>query len=40
MCDEPHDDELMNAVPLELQIQIGVGETAGTPMLVRDDIAR
>jgi len=30
---EFHDDELMDAVFLELQIQIRVGETTGTPML-------
>jgi hypothetical protein len=30
---EPDEDELMDAVLLELQIQIGVGEAAGTPML-------
>jgi hypothetical protein len=31
VCDESHHDELMDAVPLELQIQICVGETTGTP---------
>jgi hypothetical protein len=30
----------MNAMPFEQNIQIGVGETTGTPMLLRDDIAR
>ena len=30
----------MNAVFLELQIQIRVRETTGTPMLVGDDFAR
>ena len=39
MGDEADDDELMDAVLLELQIQIGVGEAAGTPMLRRDDLA-
>src|SRR5262249_47458861 len=33
MCDESDDDELVDAVILELQIQIRVGEAAGTPML-------
>jgi len=28
-----------NPVLLELQIEIGVGKTAGTPMLERDDVA-
>jgi hypothetical protein len=36
---EPDDDELMDPVCLELQIQIGVGEAAGTPMLGCDDLA-
>ena len=40
MRDESDDDELMNAVLLELQIQIGVGETTGTPMLLGNDFAR
>src|ERR1700730_7235377 len=31
--DEPDDDELVNAVLFELQIEIGVGKAAGTPML-------
>src|SRR4029077_12001026 len=39
MCDEPYDDEVMDTVFLELQIQIGVGEAAGTPMFEGDDIA-
>src|SRR3984893_13569223 len=38
--DESHDNELVNPVLLELQIQIRVGETAGTPMLEGHDIAR
>src|SRR5206468_8215578 len=37
---ESHDDELMDAVFLELQIQIRVGETTGTPMLEGHDFAR
>src|SRR5262249_39045975 len=37
---ESHDDELMDAVFFELQIQIGVGKTAGTPMLEGHDVAR
>jgi hypothetical protein len=36
---EPDDDELMDAVLLELQIQICVGETTGTPMLGGDNLA-
>src|SRR5215510_1671475 len=36
---ESHDDELMDAVFLELQIQICVGEATGTPMLKRHDVA-
>ena len=38
--DQTHDDELVNAVFLDLQIQIRVAETAGTPMLRSHDIAR
>ncbi len=38
MRDKPSDDELVNAVFFELQIQIGVGETAGTPMLRDHDV--
>jgi hypothetical protein len=38
--DQSHDNELMNTVPLELQVQIRVREAAGTPVLVSDDIAR
>src|SRR5271154_7362658 len=37
--DEPHDDELLNAVPLELQIQIRIGKAARAPMLRGDDLA-
>jgi hypothetical protein len=36
---QPDDDELMDAALLELQIQICVGEAAGTPMLTGDDLA-
>ena len=36
----PDDDELMDAVFLELQIQIGVGKATGTPMLQGHDVAR
>ena len=39
MCDEPNDDELMNAVLFKLQIQIGVGKATGTPMLRGDNLA-
>ena len=38
MCDEPNDDELMNAVLFKLQIQIGVGKATGTPMLRGDNL--
>src|SRR5262249_47993446 len=37
---EPDDDELLNAMPFELQIQISVGESTGTPMLEGHDVAR
>src|ERR1700754_495183 len=40
MRDESHDDESMDTVFLELQIQIRVGETTGTPMLLDHDFAR
>src|SRR5262249_60313306 len=39
MSDESDDDELMDAVLLELQIQICVSEAAGTPMLGGDNLA-
>src|SRR5262249_26960785 len=39
MRDESDDDELVDAVVLELQIQVRVGEAAGTPMLRGDDLA-
>src|SRR5215813_7553692 len=40
VCDESHDDELMNAVFLELQIQICVSKATGTPMLEGDNVTR
>src|SRR5215510_7471058 len=40
MCYESDDDELMDAVFLELQIQVGIGEATGTPMLLGHDVAR
>src|SRR5262245_53680271 len=40
MRDQADDDQLMDAVLLELQIQVGTGETAGAPMFLRDDLAR
>src|SRR5262245_3146646 len=33
-------DEFVNAVLLELEIQIGVGKSTGTPMLAGDNFAR
>src|SRR5262249_22619656 len=39
MRDEADDNEVMNAVLLELQIQIRVGKAAGTPMLKGHDVA-
>ena len=39
MCYESYDNELMDAVFLELQIQIRVGKPTGTPMLEGHDIA-
>src|SRR5262249_36061530 len=39
MCYESDDDKLMDAVLFELQIQICVGETTGTPMLRGDNLA-
>src|SRR5262245_12439303 len=38
--DESNEDELMDAMLLELQIQIGIGEATGTPMLEGQDVAR
>ena len=32
-ADQSHDDEFLNAVFLELQIQIRIGETTGAPVL-------
>src|SRR5215813_12216994 len=32
--DQPDDDELMGAVLLELQVQVGVGEAARTPVFL------
>src|SRR5262249_23491856 len=40
VCDESHDHELMNAVFLELQIQICVSKATGTPMLEGDNVTR
>jgi hypothetical protein len=39
MCNQAYDDELMDSMLLELEIQIGVGEAAGAPMLLDDDFA-
>src|SRR5215813_3819160 len=38
MRDESDDDELMDAVFLELQVQVGVGEATGTPVFLCDDL--
>src|SRR5262249_52299251 len=38
MRDESDDDELMGAVLLELQVQVGVGEAAGTPVFLCDNL--
>src|SRR5262245_66205911 len=40
MRDQPDDDELMDAVLLELQIEVGVGEAAGAPVLLRYNFTR
>src|SRR5262249_57528517 len=40
MGEESDDDESMNAVILELQIQVSVGEATGAPVFERHDIAR
>ena len=40
VCDESRDDELMDAVFLELQIQIRVRKATGTPVLLGHDVAR
>src|SRR5262249_11281993 len=34
------DDELMDAVLLELQVQVGVGEATGTPVFLCDNLTR
>src|SRR5262249_4684636 len=39
MRDESDDDELVDAVLLELQIQVRVGEAAGAPVLRGDNLA-
>ena len=39
MRQEPDGDELMDAVLLELQIQISVGEAAGAPVLAGNNLA-
>ena len=36
--DHPDDDELMSAVFLELQVQVGVGEAAGAPIFLCDNL--
>src|SRR5215813_4696887 len=38
--DQPDDDELMNAVLLQLQIKVGVGEAAGAPVLLGYNFTR
>src|SRR5262249_7987593 len=38
MRDESDDYELMDAVLLELQVQVGVGEATGTPVFVCDNL--
>src|SRR5262252_9770084 len=40
VCYEPDDDEPVDAMLFELQIQIRVSKSAGTPMLERHDVAR
>jgi hypothetical protein len=39
MLEAAHVRELMDAVILELQVQVGVGEAAGAPMLTGHDLA-
>src|SRR5215813_11558360 len=39
MRDEPSDDESENSMPLEQQIQIGIGKAAGAPVLLGHDVA-
>ena len=38
MRDEPYDDELVDAVLLELQVLVGVGEATGTPVFLCDNL--
>src|SRR5499427_5225791 len=38
MRNESDDDELMDAVLLELQVQVGVGEATGTPVFLGDNL--
>src|SRR5215831_759157 len=38
MRDKSDDDELMDAVLLELQVQVGVGEATGTPVFLYDNL--
>jgi hypothetical protein len=38
--DKTGDNETLDAMPLELQIQIGVSKATGTPMLVGHDVSR
>src|SRR3974390_2723482 len=37
MRDKSDDDELMDAVLLELQVEVGVGEATGTPVFLCDN---
>src|SRR5262249_36693836 len=39
MRDEPSDDESENSMPLEQQIQIGIGKAAGAPVLLGHNVA-
>src|SRR3974390_3283964 len=38
MCYQSDHDELMDAVLLELQVQVGVGEATGTPVFLGDNL--
>src|SRR5262245_29404124 len=38
MRDESDDNELVDAVLLELQVQVGVGEATGTPVFLCDNL--
>src|SRR5262245_34910258 len=40
MCNQANDDKLMDAVLLELKIKVCVSKAAGTPVLLRDNLAR